>query len=114
MESILNSIKKLLGITDDYDCFDMDIVIQINTAFSVLTQIGVGPKNGFQIEDANAIWTDFIEDDPRLGMVKTYVYLKVKLAFDPPTSSSVLDSYKSTIQEYEWRLQVATDPPVTV
>lgn len=112
MDSILNSIKKLLGIADDYACFDTDIMLHINSAFSVLTQIGVGPETGFTIEDANATWNDFIPDDPRLGMVKTYVFLKVKSAFDPPTSSGVLTSYDQMAKEYEWRLQVATDPPV--
>lgn len=111
MDSILNSIKKLLGIMDDYTCFDQDILLQINTALSVLTQVGVGPETGFFVEDANAIWDDFIPDDPRLGMVKTYVFLKVKLAFDPPTSSAVLTSYEQLSKEYEWRLQVATDSP---
>lgn len=72
MESILTSIKKLLGITEEYEHFDVDIIMYINSAFSVLTQLGVGPEEGFRIEDAGAVWSDFLYDDPRLEMVRTY------------------------------------------
>ena len=84
MESILTSIKKLLGITEEYDQFDPDIIMHINSVFMILTQLGVGPAEGFSIEDDTAVWTDFIQDVKKLESVKTYVYLKVKLAFDPP------------------------------
>lgn len=109
MESILTSIKKLLGITEDYEQFDTDIIIHINSAFSVLTQLGVGPEAGFYIEDSDAVWTDFVNDS-RLEMIKTYVYLKVKLVFDPPTSSGVIDAINRQISELEWRINVAVDP----
>ena len=89
MESILTSIKKLLGITEEYEQFDQDIIIHINSVLSVLTQLGVGPTEGFSIKDEKSVWTDFIEDGLKLEAVKSYVYLKVKLLFDPPPSSLV-------------------------
>lgn len=109
MESILTSIKKLLGITEDYEHFDTDIIIHINSVFSILTQIGVGSDTGFSISDKTATWSDFISDNTNLEMVKTYVYLKVKLLFDPPLNSSVTNSMEKTISELEWRLNVETD-----
>ena len=105
MDSILTSIKKLLGITEDYTHFDQDIILQINSAFSALNQLGVGPKDGFSIEDSSAVWTDFI-NDPRLNFAKTYVQIKVKLAFDPPTSGTLTDSYNRQLDEITWRLTV--------
>ena len=105
MESILNSIKKLLGITSDYDCFDKDLIIHINSVFAILTQqLGVGPENGFSISDDSAIWNDFMEDSPRLEVAKNYIYLKVKLLFDPPTISTVAESTKRLCDEMEWRV----------
>lgn len=109
MESILTSIKKLLGITEDYEHFDTDIIIHINSVFSILTQIGVGSDTGFSISDKTATWSDFISDNTNLEMVKTYVYLKVKLLFDPPLNSSVTNSIEKTINELEWRLNVAAE-----
>lgn len=104
-ESILTSIKKLLGITDDYTHFDQDIILQINSAFSTLNQLGVGPEAGFSIQDASTVWTEFINDD-RLNFAKTFVQLKVKLAFDPPTSSTLMDSYNRQLDELTWRLSI--------
>lgn len=109
MESILTSIKKLLGITEEYDQFDPDIIMHINSVFMILTQIGVGPAEGFSIEDDTAVWTDFIQDVKKLESVKTYIYLKVKLAFDPPLSSAVIESMNRLINELEWRLNVAAE-----
>lgn len=110
MDSILTSIKKLLGITEEYTHFDTDIMIHINSVFNTLTQIGVGPVEGFAIDGPEDEWDEFIANDPvRLNMVKTYVYLKLRLIFDPPTSSSVLTSYEKQISELEWRLNVAAD-----
>ena len=109
MESILTSIKKLLGIEEEYTQFDADIIMHINTVFLNLTQLGVGPSEGFLIEDDTAIWEDFIGDSSQLQAVKTYVYLKVKLLFDPPLSSSVTESMNRMIAELEWRLNVAVD-----
>ena len=110
MESILTSIKKLLGITEEYDQFDPDIIMHINSVFMILTQLGVGPAEGFSIEDDTAVWTDFIQDVKKLESVKTYIYLKVKLAFDPPLSSAVIESMNRLINELEWRLNVAAEP----
>ena len=111
MESILTSIKKLLGIVEEYEHFDADIIMHINSAFSVLTQLGVGPEEGFRIKDASTVWSDFLYDDPRLEMVRTYVYLKVKLVFDTASSSSaVIESINRQIQELEWRINVTVDP----
>lgn len=109
MESILTSIKKLLGITEEYDQFDPDIIMHINSVFMILTQLGVGPAEGFSIEDDTAVWTDFIQDVKKLESVKTYIYLKVKLLFDPPLSSAVIDSTNRLINELEWRLNVAAE-----
>ncbi len=106
MDSILTSIKKLLGISSDYTHFDDDLIIQINSAFSALTQLGVGPIEGFEITDATTTWSEFI-DDPRLNFAKTYVQIRVKLAFDPPTSSALIESYNRQLDELTWRLTVA-------
>ena len=107
--SILTSIKKLLGVADDYTEFDEDITTHINSVFLNLTQLGVGPEEGFMIEDDTAEWKDFINDSVQLQAVKTYVYLKVKLLFDPPLSSSVTESINRMIAELEWRLNAAVD-----
>ena len=109
MESILTSIKKLLGITEEYDQFDPDIIMHINSVFMILTQLGVGPAEGFSIEDDTAVWTDFIQDVKKLESVKTYIYLKVKLVFDPPLSSAVIESMNRLTNELEWRLNVAAE-----
>lgn len=109
-ESIFNSIKALLGPDAPYDVFDQDILIHINTAISVLTQLGVGPAEGFVVTGPDEKWSDFIHDDKTLHMVKTYIYMKVRLVFDPPASGSVLSAYQETCKEYEWRLNVAVDP----
>ena len=113
MESILTSIKKLLGISEEYTHFDADLIMHINSVFLILTQIGVGPSEGFSISDETAKWTDFIKDDIRLGAVKSFVYLKVKLLFDPPSSSSVIESTNKLIAELEWRLSVEAETPTS-
>lgn len=109
MDSILTSIKKLLGIGEDYEQFDTDIIIHINSVFSILQQLGVGPNAGFSISDKTAKWSDFVSDEKTIEMVKSYVYLKVRLIFDPPSSSSTAESYKQLISEFEWRLNSAVD-----
>lgn len=110
MESILTSIKKLLGITEEHDHFDPDLIMHINSVFMILTQLGVGPSEGFRIEDDTATWDEFIPEDQNLELVKSYMHLKVKLLFDPPLSSAVIESMKQMINEFEWRLNVAVDP----
>lgn len=109
MESILTSIKKLLGIGEEYTSFDLDITMCINTALAVLTQLGVGPTTGFVITDANTTWNDYLGEDNRLEMVKMYVYLRTRLMFDPPLSSAVTEVIKSQISEYEWRINVQVE-----
>ena len=107
--SILTSIKKMLGVAEDYTEFDEDIITHINSVFLNLTQLGVGPEEGFMVEDDTAVWEDFIDNSNQLQAVKTYMYLKVKLLFDPPLSSSVTESFTRMIAELEWRLNVAVD-----
>lgn len=104
MESILTSIKKLLGIAEEYEHFDQEIIIHINSVFMILTQLGVGPEEGFTITDEDAEWTDFISDSANIESVKTYMYLKVKMLFDPPSTSVVMDSMNRMANELEWRL----------
>lgn len=109
MESILTSIKKLLGIEEEYDHFDADLIMHINTVFMILTQMGVGPSNGFSINDDTAVWTDFIPSNSNLEAVKTYVHLRVRLIFDPPTNSGVTESINRVLTELEWRLNFNAD-----
>ena len=105
MESILISIKQLLGIDESETHFDTDIVIHINSTFATLNDLGVGPEKTFSIIDEKAMWNDFIdEEDTSFNDVKTYMYLKVKMIFDPPSSSSVMDAFKRQADETEWRL----------
>ena len=109
-ESILTSIKKLLGISEEYTQFDMDIIIHINTVFAILTDLGVGPSEGFAISDKTTKWSEFISNTKRLESAKSYVYLKTRLLFDPPTSSAVVESMNRLISELEWRINMVVDP----
>lgn len=108
-DSILNTIKKMLGVSNDYKVFDTDIIVNINSVFSTLIQLGVGPKEGFFISDSLSTWSDFLiteEEQNKFNFVIQYMYLQVKLVFDPPTSSFVLDAYSNRVKELEWRLNV--------
>lgn len=107
-QSILTSTKKILGIAEDYTVFDLDILTHINTAFSTLTQLGVGPADGFMIEDETAVWTDFdpVDDHLNFNSVKSYVFLKVQMLFDPPQTSYLITAKEKQIAELEWRLNV--------
>lgn len=109
MESILDTVKKLLGIQPEYTNFDEDIIVHINTAFASLNQLGVGPVEGFLIYDNAAIWDDYITSC-NLTMIKSYIYLKVRKLFDPPTSSVLMESMDRSIAELEWRLFLEGDP----
>lgn len=110
MESILTSIKKLLGVNEDCTDFDTDIIMHINTVFSGLKQMGAGPKEGFFIKDKYNVWSEYIpKTNKNLEMIKTYVYLKVRLLFDPPTISSLLESLQKLADEYEWRISVEVE-----
>lgn len=106
MESILLSIKKLLGVSAEYEHFDPDILMHINTVFVILHDLGVGPKEGFSISDSDAVWVDFIDpdEDISVAMVKSYMHARVKLLFDPPVSSTHVETLNRVINEFEWRL----------
>lgn len=108
-ESILDSIKKMLGIAMDYTQFDPDIVMHINTALMDLNRIGVGPPEGFSITDSSSVWSDFVSDMTKIEGIKTYVYLNVRLVFDPPLNSSILASMERQISKLEWTLNVFAD-----
>jgi hypothetical protein len=105
-QSILTSTKKILGIAEDYTVFDLDIITHINSAFSTLTQLGVGPAVGFMINDASAVWTDFIAEDFQYNSVKSYIFLRVRQLFDPPSTSYLISAVERQISELEWRLNV--------
>ena len=110
MNSILTSIKKMLGIPEEDSAFDNDIIMHINTVFGILTQMGVGSQDGFSITGYEETWDSFTENQTKLEMVKSYIYLKVRLLFDPPQNSSLIESINRLISELEWRLNVAVDP----
>lgn len=110
MDSILESIKKLLGIDSEYTVFDTDIIIHINSAFMILNQLGVGPKEVFEITGKDETWDSFLGDRLiDLSAVKSYIYLKVRSMFDPPTNSFAVDAMDRQIKEYEWRLNVQAE-----
>jgi len=104
-QSILNTVKKILGLASEDTVFDLDVITHINTAFSTLYQLGVGPTDGFAIEDDTATWSDFIEGDITIvNACKTYVYLRTRLLFDPPPTSFAIQAMKEQLTEYEWRI----------
>lgn len=109
MQSILTTIKKMLGIAYEYEVYDVDITALINSTFLILKQLGVGPKEGFFITDSSQIWEDFLPSGPLLESVKSYIYMKVRLVFDPPSSSYVVTAYENQIKEFEWRANVESD-----
>jgi hypothetical protein len=113
-ESILNSVKKLLGgLVPEYTAFDDQIIMHINSVFQILYQLGVGPSVPFTIEDDSAVWGDFTDDISTLSMVKSYMGLKVQQMFDPPQGGAVAEAAKRMIDEMEWRLNVQVDPSTT-
>lgn len=109
MESILTSIKKVLGIYEEDTSFDVDIIMHINTVFMILRQMGVGPPEGFSITGSYETWDNYIDDISLIESVKTYVALRVRLMFDPPASSAIVDVMNRTITELEWRLNDQVD-----
>jgi hypothetical protein len=111
-ESILTSIKKLLGIPEEYEAFDQDLIIHINTMLTRLYQVGVGVQNFF-ITDKSATWDQFLIDESKFQQAKTYVYLRVRLLFDPPQSGSANEAIKETMRELEWLLFADADPPLS-
>lgn len=102
--SILTSIKKVLGLAATYKAFDEDVIMHINASFAILSQLGVGPTNGFMIEDESTDWEEFTVPQNQLNLVRTYMFLKVRLLFDPPATSFLIDAAEKQIKEYEWRL----------
>lgn len=108
-ESILTSIKKLLGITEDYTQFDTDIMLHINSVFAILNQLNIGPEEGFSINDKESKWNEFIDNEQLLQSVISDVYFRVRLMFDPPTNSALLDSFKKQIDELEWRMNITAE-----
>ena len=111
MENILESIKDRIGVGDDDNTFDTDVIDLINGAFADLNDIGVGPEEGFTIDENDKQWTEFVEDVRVLSSVKDFVYLTVKLVFDPPTQSALLASMERRLSKLEWRLNVKCDKP---
>ena len=109
MSSILNDVKHKIGPSEDFAYFDRDIIDAINLAFSTLTQLGVGPTEGFKIENASTEWDAFVSDTVMLGLVQSYVYIKVRIIFDPPNSSFVLSSLNEQAKELEYRLNVESN-----
>ena len=109
-ESILKTIKQLIGCPDDFEQFDLDLIVHINSAFATLTHLGVGPKEGYRITGADNAWSEFEDDAQKLSLIKDYVYIKTRLLFDPPTSGSLMDSLKEQLKEMEWRLYILYDP----
>ena len=109
MDSILTSVKKLLGLTEEYTAFDADLIMHINSVLMILRQMGVGPQEGFGISDATATWSEFCQNRVDIEAVKSYTALKVKVLFDPPQSSSTMEATKNLISELEWRLYAECD-----
>ena len=108
-DSILTSIKKLMGLTEEYDAFDQDILILINSVLFELEQIGVKAKDGFSLTDKTVVWSDYSDDERLLNVLKPYIYMKTKVTFDPPTSSGALDSMNRIIDRFEWRINLYAD-----
>ncbi len=122
-QSILKSTRKVLQIGPDDESFDLDILMHVNSAFSTLTDLGVGPEEGFVIEDDSVEWTDYLSDNlPTLSKIKTFVFLQTRILFDPPTTSFLLDAFKEQIAEAVWRINTRReetgwtdpDPPVVI
>lgn len=109
MESILNTIKKLLGIDSEDDSFDNDLIAIINTVIPILSQMNIGPPNGFILTSPEDKWSDYLDSEINLEGVKTYIYLKTKLIFDPPSTSIVVESINNTLKELEWRMMLAVE-----
>lgn len=109
MDSILSSVKKMLGIDEAYTHFDLDIIVHINATLAQLTQFGIGPDAGFAISGIDETWEMFMGTNPRLNMVKSYVYMRVRYLFDPPLSSAAAEAIKQQLDEFGWRLNIAAE-----
>lgn len=109
--TILSSIRSALDADLD-EGFDQDLIMHINSVFATLNQLGIGPENGFEISTGNEVWSDFLNNDPKINSVKTYMYQKLRLIFDPPQNSFLVDALEKSTKELEWRLMVAKDPTI--
>lgn len=108
--SILNTVKKAVGLMPKYDAFDDTLIMHINSVFMILSQVGVGPAKGFRIEDDTAEWSDFLSnEDGNYESIKSYVCMKVRLLFDPPSSSTHMECIKQLVSELEWRLNIEAE-----
>lgn len=105
MNSILDTIKKMLGVGEDYTAYDTDILVSINSSLMVLSQLGGGPPGGFQIASKEDTWSDYSSDELEIAASKTFIFLNAKLVFDPPSSSTVLEAYRRTTDELSWRIR---------
>lgn len=110
-ESILTSIKLMLGLTADYTPFDQQILMCINTAMNAMTQVGIGPIEGFVIRDASTTWSEYLGDDVRMEAAKTALYIRTRLLFDPPANGTLEETLKEQLAEIEWRLKSTMDHP---
>ncbi len=108
-ESILDSVKRAVGLDTTDEVFDGELIMYINLVFTILNQIGVGPTDSYTITDSNDVWSDFSSDSSVVMLVKTYMYIKVRLLFDPPTSSFLATALQDQATEYEWRLNILVD-----
>ncbi len=111
MDSILDTVKQALGVESSYNGFDVNILLDINSALGNLNQLGIGPAEGFVVTDQSQTWAQFLGSSIKLETVKSYILYKVRLSFDPPSNSFLVDSIQKQIQELEWRLMVQEDPP---
>ena len=109
-DSILDSVKKDLNVSLDDNFFDPELIMHINTVFSILTQLGVGPKSGFSISDNTTVWADYLGESNLTNIVKSYLSKKVKILFDPPSTGPLSEALNKTISELEWRIMVIVDP----
>jgi hypothetical protein len=114
IDSILTSTKKILGLGEDYTAFDEDIITHINSTFSIVHQLGIGPEDGFMIMDESATWNDIDINQSQLNLLRTYVFLRVRMLFDPPTTSFLIEATNKQLQEYEYRLSYNREVAVTM
>lgn len=108
-DSILETIKKLIGIDKLYDVFDLDIIVAINSSFMILNQLGIGPEKPYSIKGSDETWADFFGDEEIFGLAKSYIYLRTRLLFDPPSSGVLHEAVERQISEFEWRMHVQAD-----
>lgn len=108
-DSILDTTKKILGLDATYTAFDLDIITHINSVFFTLQQLGVGPDKGYLILDNTPVWSEYMDDDTDLNAVKSYMYMRVRLLFDPPATSFAIEAMVKQATELEWRLNVHSE-----